>query len=341
MLSFKSKTAILLLAAMLLWGCGKDSSDGQEKQADRVLTVLFSPGGVFSGAGYDDTILKAVMESAARSQNFDFRLKRPSTQAEARSLAASWQERAGAQDALLLCGPQYEELGESLTPKEGRVLLIDCDKSLEGGVATLQLKRYGGAYLAGVLSYPFKLLLIKALDGDRMLDTVADGIEEGYKAAGGTECERLVLSDSYEGMNMADGLFNLLFEMVPTYETCLVPICGASRAGAYALSRNMWVTALGIGEDCSAYSEVLPYSLVYDLGAIVKDYLDLWLREEPWPAHADFGLSTGHVSIVYNPRFFEEKIGLAYEYKLLMEDYRQLEAQYKNTALEKEASHAY
>lgn len=207
------KTTIIfgLFVTVVLCACGKENPSGEQAQPKREFTVLFSPGGVFPGAGYDDTILKAVMESAAGNQNFDFRLKRPSTQAEARSLATSWQAGAGAQDALLLCGPQYEELGESLTPKEGRVLLIDSDKNLDSGVATLQLKRYGGAYLAGVLSYPFKLLLIKALDGDRMLDTVADGIEEGYKAAGGTECERLVLSDSYEGMNMADGLFNMLY----------------------------------------------------------------------------------------------------------------------------------
>ena len=103
----------------------------------------------------------------------------------------------------------------------------------------------------------------------------------------------------------------------------------------------MFTVALGIGEDCSHYSEMLPYSLIYDLGSIVKEYIGLWLKGERWPAHADFGLATGHVRILYNEHFFEEKTGMVYNYKLLLDDYKKLEAQYKETALEKEGTHAY
>ena len=335
---------------MVLLSCEKMPQD--DMQATRELTILFSPGGSFSGAGYDDAILKAVMESAAQNQNFVFRLLRPASVTQARSQAQAWQSDAGSLDALILCGPQYEELAGSLKPAQGCVLLLDSDKTYADGVASIQLKRYGGAYLAGALSYPFRMLLIKALNGDRMLDTVAEGIKEGFMDAGGGYFEQLVLSDSYQGMNMPDQLFNLLYngfveqkfggeDPMLADDACLVPVCGASRAGAYSYSRNMFTVSLGIGKDCSAYSEMLPYSLIYDLGAVVKEYIQKWLREESWPVHADFGLSTGHVSIQYNPRFFEEKTGIVYRFKLLLEDYRKLEAQYTQTALEKEASHAY
>ena len=347
-------TSALLLAAALMTAFSSCEKTPQEdvQPAARELTVLFSPGGSFSGAGYDDAILKAVMESAATNQNFVFRLLRPGTLAEARSQAQKWQADADDMDALILCGPQYEDLAGSLKPEKGRVLLLDSDKSFADGVASIQLKRYGGAYLAGALSHPFQMLLIKALNGDRMLDTVAGGIEEGYQDAGGEYLEQLVLSDSYAGLNMPDQLFNQLFEgftglkfggdtPMLTGEACLVPVCGASRAGAYSYSRNMFTVSLGIGEDCSAYSEMLPYSLIFNLGAVVKDYIQSWIKEESWPAHADFGLSTGHVGILYNPRFFEEKTGMVYNYKLLLEDYKKLEAQYLKTALEKEARYAY
>ena len=72
------------------------------------------------------------MECAAQNQNFVFRLLRPASVTQARSQAQAWQSDAG-----------------SMKPAQGRVLL-----------------------LAGALSYPFRMLLIKALDGDRMLDTV-------------------------------------------------------------------------------------------------------------------------------------------------------------------------
>lgn len=345
------KIAALLLLVVGLAGCQKDASKEQMPE-QQVLTVLFTPGSGFSGAGYDDTILSAVMESAATSRQFTFHLNRPQTAAQAATLAQQWQAAAGEKDALLLCGYRYEDLARNLAPGKGRVLLLDSDKSLQNGVATLQLKRYGGAYLAGALSYPFNLLLIKALNGDRMVDTVAAGIEDGYLAAGGAECVQLVLSDTYAGMNMPDQLFSALYEGFAERKfgqkqaflsdnTCLAPVCGASRAGAYSFSRNMFTVSLGIGEDCSHYSEMLPYSLIYDLGSIVKDYIGLWLKGEPWPAHADFGLATGHVHIRYNEHFFEEKTGMVYNYKLLPDEYKKLEAQYKETALEKEAGHAY
>ena len=345
------KIAALLLLVAGLTGCQKDASKEQAPE-QQALTVLFAPGSGFSGAGYDDTILSAVMESAATSRQFTFHLNRPQTAAQAATLAQQWQAAAGENDALLLCGYRYEDLARNLAPGKGRVLLLDSNQTLENGIATLQLKRYGGAYLAGALSYPFNMLLIKALNGDRMLDAVASGIEDGYLAAGGAECVQLVLSDTYAGMNMPDQLFSALYEGFATRQfgekeafspenTCLVPVCGASRAGAYSFSRNMFTVALGIGEDCSHYSEMLPYSLIYDLGSIVKEYIGLWLKGERWPAHADFGLATGHVRILYNEHFFEEKTGMVYNYKLLLDDYKKLEAQYSETALEKEGTHAY
>ena len=86
---------------------------------------------------------------------------------------------------------------------------------------------------------------------------------------------------------------------------------------------------------------MLLLTLTYDLVRIVQAYIGLWLSGVLWSAHADFGLATGHVRILYNEHFFEEKTGMVYNYKLLLDDYKKLEAQYKETALEKEGTHAY
>lgn len=255
---------------------------------------------------------------------------------------------------LLLCGVQYEALAPSLSPGKGRVLLLDSRQTLENGVATLQLKRYGGAYLAGAMCVDFpKMWIFKALDGDRMMDTVAGGIADGYSATANQVAQVLVLSDSYKGTNMPDELFAHLYEyrsdMGIDGDAMLVPVCGASRMGAYMFSNNMYFLSMGVGEDCSIFSNVLPFSLVYDLGGIVKDYIGHWLEGEPWPAHQDFGLSTGHVYIQYNPRYFERipryvnpiSFPLGGSCLFTQEQYMEWEARYRPIALEQEASHAY
>ena len=171
---------------------------------------------------------------------------------------------------LLLCGVQYEALAPSLSPGKGRVLLLDSRQTLENGVASLQLKRYGGAYLAGALCGGFaNMHIIKALDGDRMMDTVADGIQAGFEDTANVEAQKLVLSDSYKGTNMPDELFTRLVvgfkdddEFSQDGESVLAPVCGASRMGAYMFSNNYFFFSIGVGEDCSPFSDILPFSLV-------------------------------------------------------------------------------
>lgn len=346
------RIASLALSLAVLAGCQKNAE--REQVLDRQhLTVLFSPGNSFSGAGYDDAILKAVMESVVNHSEVKYHLLRPDNSNQARSLALEWQESAGENSALLLCGPQYENLAASLSPDRGRVLLLESPDALENGVSTLQLKRYGGAYLAGALCVGFpQIYIIKALDGDRMMDTVADGIEAGFEAATNMKALKLVLSDSYKGANMPDELFSHLYlhvadETEGERATMLAPVCGASRMGAYMFSNNCYYFSFGVGEDCSPFSDILPFSLVYDLGSIVKDYIGQWLEGKPWPDHRDFGQSTGHVYIQYNQRCFEvihKQLILWLEdcpYMFSQEQYMEWEARYKPAALEQEASHAY
>ena len=344
--------AALLLLVLCISGCQKDNPK-KGVSYNKELTVLFSPGASFSGAGYDDAILRAVMESVANHPEVKYHRLRPDNSNQARSLALEWQESAGENSALLLCGSQYGNLAASLSPDKGRVLLLESPDALENGVSTLQLKRYGGAYLAGALCGGFpKIYIIKALDGDRMMDTVADGIKAGFEDTTNIDALKLVLSDSYKGVNMPDELFTYLYtqakgETELDRATMLAPVCGASRMGAYMFSNNCYYFSFGVGEDCSPFSDILPFSLVYDLGSIVKDYIGQWLEGKRWPVHQDFGQSTGHVYIQYNPRHFElnhKQLILWLEdcpYMFSQEQYMEWEARYKPAALEQEASHAY
>ena len=344
--------SVLSVSVVLVCACSKNDEDPIDNQLVNVLTVAFPPGSGFSGAGYDDTILKAVCEAQAQHHEMKVRFLHPKNLTEAQTQLDAWLGDNNDKKALILCGPVYEPFVKNLHPGSGRILLLDSVQTFgEEGISTLQLKRYGGAYLAGAVCASFRnLILIKAFDGDRMMDTVAEGLLDGYSDNGKGDAETLVLANDPSGANMPDQLFNALytaeeFGFVINNVTLLAPVCGASRMGAYAFSNNYYATVLGIGEDCSAFSDILPLSLVFDLGAIVKDYIGRWLASEPWPAHEDFGISTGHVYLKLNPRYFEIA-GTRMFYRsspcLFSEDqYKAWEAQYKETALEKEASHAY
>jgi hypothetical protein len=81
------------------------------------------------------------------------------------------------------------------------------------------------------------------------------------------------------------------------------------------------------------------------MGEIIKTYINQWIAGQLWPTHKDFGLSTGHVRIQYNDRFFvlgSQRGFLKDDKELLTKDeYMALEAQYIETAKEKEVTHAY
>ena len=106
----------------------------------------------WSDAGYDDAILKSVSESQAAHPEMTVHLIRPKSQAEALALMNDFTTNGTAEKALILCGPQFESLAQELHPGAGRILLIDSQEEMPNGLSTLQLKRYGGAWLAGALS---------------------------------------------------------------------------------------------------------------------------------------------------------------------------------------------
>lgn len=344
------KIAPLFLLFVCASGCRKDNPGG-DASATKELTVLFSPGATFSGSGYDDAILTAVMESVANNTRIKYRLLRPEDIEQAGILTRKWRDSAKNNSALLLCGLQYGELAKSISPGRGRILLLDSDLALGNSISTIQLKRYGGAYLAGAMCSGFeKMYIIKAFDGDRMMDTVANGIRAGYSDKSDKEAKMMVLSDSYRGTNMPDELFSYLYSygthgMDLDFTTILVPVCGASRMGAYSFSNNYFVFSLGIGEDCSAFCDILPFSLVYDIGSIVKEYISMWFEGKSWPVHQDFGLSTGHVYIQYNSRYFvkaDKRLFLKSSPCLFTaEQYKTWEEEYFQPALEMEVANAY
>ena len=334
----------ILALAFFLPACQK--KDNPER-ASKDLTVIFATTTGMVGDCYNELIISAVMESVKAQPDVTVHLMKPDNLTEARSQFNDWRANADEGKALILCGPEFEPLVEGVNLQAGRILLLDSDKTYGEGIATAQLKRYGGAWLVGALLKDFELRLLKGLDGDRIIDVISQGIEDGYKENGGTDFQKYVLSTGYEGLNMADELYGILMEKevvdMPdsNFKGIFVPVCGASRLGAFTFSRRQYWAFVGIGEDCSSYSDFLPFSLILDLGGILKEYVSGWAQNNPWPAHADFGLATGHVRISFSERFYYHELGKADSWPLSLSEWRALEDENKQKALEKEAGHAY
>ena len=317
-------------------------SDSPEKE----LTALFASTTSLSGDGYNELILQSVMKSMSGARNVTLHVLKPDSIAEARAMFDAWQAKEIPDKALILCGQEYEPLVEGVELSSGRVLLLDSKNEYASGISTALLKRYGGAWLAGAITKDFRPLLLKGLDGDRTIDVLAQGFADGHKAAGGDTCCSYVLAEGYEGMNMPDELFRNIFyipeaSLAYVTEVLLVPLCGTSRLGAFSYSRNFYYGVIGVGEDCYAYSDCLPFSLLLDIGAVVSDYIAQWEQGKPWAAHAEYGLATGHVSVCFNERFAQSVLGKLEQWPVPLEAWRELETQYRTQALEKEADYAY
>lgn len=313
-------------------------------QVGKDLTVVFATTSSMTGDGYNELILQGLMESIQSHQDIALHLLKPDSIGEARLQIESWLNEATPTKALVLCGPEFEPIIAEIDSTAGSILLLDCYSPHRKGVSTAVLKRYGGGWLAGAMIHELKMLLIKGLNGDRIIDAISSGVEDGYRESEGIAYQVVTLAEGYEGLSMIDEAFSIitrdsvmLFEFA---EGAYVPVCGMARLGTFSFSQNYYRAAIGIGEDCSIYSDNIPFSLVYDIGSIVRDYINRWAQDESWPEQEIFGMATGHVRIAYNERFYS-LLGSFPEWPIGMDRWHALEAQYQPAALEKEVSHAW
>ena len=336
------KYAAFCLIALVFMACENRQPDPQVQTKD--LTVVFATTSGMTGDGYNELILHGVMESVKAHPDISLHLLKPDSLSEARQQIKKWLQEADPTKALVLCGPEFEPIIAEIESTAGSILLLDCYSPHRKGVSTAVLKRYGGGWLAGAMLHELKMLLIKGLNGDRIIDAIASGFEDGYRENEGVQYQVVAMADGYEGLNRVDEVFGIYtrddvmgFGFV---DGAIVPVCGMARLGAFSFSQNYFRAAIGVGEDCAPYSDNLPFSLIYDIGGVASDYINRWAQDETWPEQETFGMATGHVRICWNERFYS-CLGAWPDWPISQEAWKALETQYKPMALEKEVSHAY
>ena len=327
--------AYFLLPLLLLLSCGKEHQPGQEETASPQLTVLIGTDGCGDGC-YNDNILSGILSFCEAHPDVQLDLQQPSDLADAgRRLDAWLKADDSAQRALILASNSYEGILQGkAAPENGRVLILETDESFPGHSSYI-IRRYGASWLCGALSDGFFPFIVKAMDGNDMIDESAAGFQAGYKHVSGESVLTGTVAGGPEGFAMRDSTYRFVYKVLKEAEwtamPLIFPLVGGSISGVFDYRRYVGFTFVaGMDVDCTSYAPTsVPFSLMLNNDQVLERYLEDWLAGKDWPAHETFGLESEYVQVKLNPSFRWGDLDLPALY-----------AQYYSSAVEKENAYA-
>lgn len=297
---------IIILLLSILCSCGKEMQAGKDAPE---LTVIIGTDGFGDGC-YNDNMLSGILDFCKAHPEVELNLQQPSGIADAGARLDAWlSDESDADRVLILASNSYESVLKGKTaPKNGRVLILETEESFPG-CSSYIIRRYGASWLCGALSEDFFPVIIKAMDGNDMIDESALGFSDGYRQIKGAEVLSRTLADGPEGFSMRDSTYRFLYNVLSEadwYAIPLVfPLVGGSVTGVFDYRRYMGFTLVaGMDVDCSPYAPTsVPFSLMVNNNLVLENYLDRWLLGEEWPEHETFGLESDYVEVRLNPDF--------------------------------------
>ena len=301
--------APLLLAFVAAVSCGKAPS-GMEDTSSPELTVLIGTDGFGDGC-YNDTMLAGILAFSEAHPEVQLVLRQPASIDNAGELLNAWLEDEGTEDrALLLASNSFEPLlRDKPAPRNGRILIMETDDVFPGHSSYI-IRRYGASWLCGAMSNFFFPIILKAMDGNDMIDESASGYTDGFRETTGAEPLSWTLADGPEGFSMRDSTYRFIykkFEELGSYSGYVLffPLLGGSLPGVFDFSRYRgFIDIAGMDVDCSSYNpQIVPFSLCINNHLVLEHYLEDWLAGRAWPEHAQFGLESTYVDVVANRAF--------------------------------------
>lgn len=277
------------------------------------LTVLIGTDGFGDGC-YNDTMLSGILAFCKAHPQVSLSLQQPLSIEDAGARLDKWLASENkAERALILASNSYETILEGKgAPKNGRVLIMETDDVFPGHSSYI-IRRYGASWLCGAMSGSFTDIILKAMDGNNMIDESEEGFRTGHDEVSDTPLESWTLADGPEGFAMRDSTYRFVYKNFTEFVlrqdivgfVLFFPLLGGSLPGLFDYSRyNGFVSIAGMDVDCSAYSPyIVPYSLCVNNDKVLRRYLEDWLEGKNWPEHAQFGLESEYVEVVVNPDF--------------------------------------
>ena len=289
------------------------------------LTVLIGTDG-FGDGNYNDNMLAGILEFCKEHRNVSLSLQQPESIADAGLRLDAWLSDKGTEDrALVLASNSYKPILQGKpAPEKGRVLILETEDSFPGHSSYI-IRRYGASWLCGAMAKDFTPFIVKAMDGNDMIDESARGFLDGFRTVSDEYSETWTLADGPEGFSMRDSTYRFVFKKLIEFEDShdyahdilFFPLLGGSLPGIFDFSRyNGFVSIAGMDVDCSVYNPwIVHYSLCINNNLVLKTYLEDWLEGRPWPEHAQFDLESGFVQVLVNRRFYNSQIDLLEKYE--------------------------
>ena len=302
---------LILVAGLALLSCGEKPHTPET--AGPELTVLIGTDGYGDGC-YNDVMLSGILAFCEKHPEVRLSLQQPENIADAGKRLDGWlAAKSEGERALILASNSYEPiLRGKPAPKNGRVLILETDERFPGHSSYI-IRRYGASWLCGAMSDSFTPVILKAMDGNDMIDESTRGFTEGYGEVSDEVPFTWTLADGPEGFAMRDSTYRYLYkhlyeDVYPNELKGLVlifPLLGGSLPGVFDYSRyNGFVAIAGMDTDCSAFNpNVVPYSMTVHNDRVLEGYLEDWLSGTPWPEHTTFGLESGYINVMIHPKY--------------------------------------
>lgn len=276
---------------------------------------MLSPKGV-GDQGYNDNILRGF-QKAANQYGFTLAFHIPEEKEQGIHIYEDWLnsklDDKCQRSLFIFSGSEYEYLLEELTqPKDFRkdVLMFETDKQVDG-IYTFSVGCYAACYLAGATSVleetdNQKALIIAANPHDKNVKRAVDGYKDGYETFGGVTCDVYYLSNELDGgYQMQDEAYQYCMKNRGTY-TFYFSAAGTSNKGLYRFSRENQELAVGMDNDMSLFSYMIPMSVVKHMDKAINDILIELLKNENIPYHQSFTYSSGYEELVYKHEYTAE-----------------------------------
>ena len=301
---FTYPSLIICLFLILFTGCGKDKYDYSHAN----VHVVLSPKGV-GDQGYNDNILRGF-QKAANQYGFTLTIHIPNEKEQGIYIYEDWLnsklDDECQRSLFVFSGSEYEYLLEELTPPaelRKDVLMFETDKQVDG-IYTFSVGCYAASYLAGA-SCIFeekedqKALIIAANPHDKNVKRAVDGYRDGYVASGGFACDVYYLSNELDGgYQMQNEAYQYCMKNIGKYSFYFA-VAGASNKGLYRFSRENMEFAVGMDNDMSLFSYMLPMSVVKHMDKAITDILKDLLNNKTIPYHQSFTYSSGYEELVF------------------------------------------
>lgn len=301
------KYLTLLLIALCVGGCSdKEEPAVVPSMAD--ITLLLPLAGVGDN-GYSDEAYSGVLQTAM-SNGLEVSVIRPKTLAQAKKAIQEWNEEGASRRRLLILsdneysGLVKEEYAEG--DRKSILLFENSGYHLPEEIATIEISRYGAAYLAGVMAQGSREVeIIAGNSADSSVKDAIAGFEAGYSIYNKDgKIRTSFLADDYTGWTKQDEAYGLACGFDDQF---VVPLARGANNGIYKFSREMPLARMliaGMDVDCSLFSKRVPFSLVINIRKAVGELIQDWASGTDIGGHHSFGLSDGGAEIFFSDYFY-------------------------------------